>query len=59
VTGLYVKTDFEVQMKIFSIQILILNVIVILPDTFVKITKMQCVGKQKRSLYIFLKLNMT
>jgi len=43
-TGLYVKTDFEVKMKILniSIQILILNVIVILLDTFVKITKMQC-----------------
>jgi len=39
-TGLYVNTDFEVQMKILNIsmQILILNVIVILPDTFVKIT---------------------
>jgi hypothetical protein len=43
-TGLYVKTDFEVQIKILniSIQILILNVIVILPDAFVKITKVQC-----------------
>jgi len=43
-TDLYVNTDFEVQMNILtiSIQILILNVIVVLPDTFVKITKMQC-----------------
>jgi hypothetical protein len=43
-TSLYVKTDFEVQMKILNIsaQILILNVLVILADTFVKITKMQC-----------------
>jgi len=32
------------KMKILniSIQILILNMIVVLPDTFVKITKMQC-----------------
>lgn len=43
-TGLYVNTDFEVQTKMLniSIQILILNVVVALPDTFVKIIKMQC-----------------
>jgi hypothetical protein len=43
-TGSYVKTDFEVQMKILnlSIQGLILNVVVTLPDTFVNITKMLC-----------------
>jgi hypothetical protein len=53
-TGLYVKTDFEVQMKILniSIQILALSMIVILPDTFVKITK-------KEVCIFFLKLNMT
>lgn len=43
-TGFHVKTDFEVQMKTLNISIerLILNVVVTLPDTFVKITKMQC-----------------
>jgi len=60
-TGLYVKTDFEVQMKIMniSIQILILNVIVLLPDTFLKLPKCIVGRKIKRKFVYFFKLNMT